>query len=162
MATRLNQLQTAFRRISILRSKWPDGDMSFAKLANSLYWFTQPINDNDDGLLSDKTEQLIEDLAYDVCNPRCLTPRAILKRLDDIHNRIHDEWAAERDAKAARKTTRKRAPKARRARPVRDRERENLDAMTAKNNEWLDAHSARMTFVDGRWVIAESKKAVKA
>ena len=42
-------------------------------------------------------------------------------------------------------------------RPIRDREREELDAMTAKNNEWLDAHSARMTFVNGRWVIAESK-----
>ena len=39
----------------------------------------------------------------------------------------------------------------------RDREREELDAMTAKNNEWLDAHSARRTFVNGRWVIAESK-----
>lgn len=42
-------------------------------------------------------------------------------------------------------------------RPIRDREREELDAMIAKNNEWLDAHSARMTFVNGRWVIAESK-----
>ncbi len=42
-------------------------------------------------------------------------------------------------------------------RPIRDREREELDAMTAKNNEWLDAHSARMSFVNGRWVIAESK-----
>ena len=44
------------------------------------------------------------------------------------------------------------APK---TRAMRDREREELDAMIAKNNEWLDAHSARMTFVDGRWVIAE-------
>jgi hypothetical protein len=43
------------------------------------------------------------------------------------------------------------APK---TRPIRDREREQLDAMIAKNNEWLDAHSARMTFVGGRWVIA--------
>lgn len=120
MATRLNQLQTAFRRISILRSKWSDGDMSFAKLVDSLYGLTQPINDNDDGLLSDKTEQLIEDLAYDISDPTGyapgaiyrgkripLTPRAILNRLDEIHNHIHDEWAAERDAKAARKGRRK-------------------------------------------------------
>jgi len=28
-------------------------------------------------------------------------------------------------------------------RAIRDREREELDAMTAKNNEWLDAHGAR-------------------
>ena len=46
------------------------------------------------------------------------------------------------------------APK---TRAIRDREREQLDDMIAKNNEWLDAHSARMTFVDGRWVIAESR-----
>jgi len=39
----------------------------------------------------------------------------------------------------------------------RDREREQLDAMIAKNNEWLDAHSARMTFVDGRWIVSETK-----
>lgn len=123
MATRLNQLTTAFRRISILRSKWADGDMSFAKLVDSLYGFTQAINDNDEGLLSDKTEQLIEDLAYDITDPTGyapegafwrgmrsnLTPRAILNRLDRIHNRIHDEWAAERDAKAARKAPRKAA-----------------------------------------------------
>jgi len=40
-------------------------------------------------------------------------------------------------------------------RPIRDREREELDAMIAKNNEHLDAVGARMTFVNGRWVIAE-------
>jgi hypothetical protein len=40
-------------------------------------------------------------------------------------------------------------------RPIRDREREELDAMIAKNNEHLDAVGARMTFVGGRWVIAE-------
>ena len=40
-------------------------------------------------------------------------------------------------------------------RPIRDREREQLDAMIAKNNEHLDAVGARMTFVGGRWVIAE-------
>jgi hypothetical protein len=41
--------------------------------------------------------------------------------------------------------------------PIRDREREELDGMIAKNNEWLDAHSARMTFVGGRWIVSESK-----
>jgi len=40
-------------------------------------------------------------------------------------------------------------------RPIRDRERAQLDAMIAKNNEYLDAVGARMTFVGGRWVIAE-------
>ena len=33
--------------------------------------------------------------------------------------------------------------------PIRDREREELDAMIAKNNEWLDAHGARY-IVGGR------------
>ena len=46
------------------------------------------------------------------------------------------------------------APK---TRQMRDREREELDGMIAKNNEWLDAHSARMTFVGGRWIVSESK-----
>jgi len=41
--------------------------------------------------------------------------------------------------------------------PIRDREREELDGMIAKNNEWLDAHSARMTFVGGRWIVSETK-----
>jgi hypothetical protein len=42
-------------------------------------------------------------------------------------------------------------------RPIPDREREELDGMIAKNNEWLDAHSARMTFVGGRWIVSETK-----
>lgn len=134
MATRLNQLQTAFRRISILRSKWPDGDMSFKKLADSLDDFTLRTTDDDEWLLCVRTREKLQAMAFDLRHPAGqpglpinLTPRQILERLDDIHNRIHDEWAAERDAKANRK-----APKTREE----------------------AAHSARMTFVDGRWVIA--------
>jgi len=56
-------------------------------------------------------------------------------------------------------------------RPIRDREREALDAMIAKNNEWLDAHGARtviganqereyhasrLSFEGGRWNLTES------
>jgi hypothetical protein len=33
--------------------------------------------------------------------------------------------------------------------PIRDREREELDAMIAKNNEWLDAHGARVVIGEG-------------
>jgi DNA repair exonuclease SbcCD ATPase subunit len=34
-------------------------------------------------------------------------------------------------------------------RPIRDREREELDAMIAKNNEWLDANNARTVIGEG-------------
>ena len=34
-------------------------------------------------------------------------------------------------------------------RPIRDREREELDAMIAKNNEWLDANGARTVIGEG-------------
>jgi hypothetical protein len=34
-------------------------------------------------------------------------------------------------------------------RPIRDREREELDAMIAKNNEWLDANDARTVIGEG-------------
>ena len=59
-------------------------------------------------------------------------------------------FVAERDADLARELARRfplsweminDAPK---TRALRDREREQLDAMTAKNNEWLDSYNGRI------------------
>jgi len=105
-----------------------------------------------------------EDIAQDLAN-EIMALKLELDRVKEIamHRlEVHAQrmtYVAERDADLARELA-SRFPLAPKlvsdAQPIRDREREELDAMIAKNNEWLDAHSARMTFVDGRWFTTES------
>ena len=107
-----------------------------------------------------------EDIAVDLAN-EITALKLELERVKGIamHRlEIHAQrmtFIAEREANLARELasrfplTSELVSDAPKKRPIRDREREELDAMIAKNNEHLDAVGARMTFVDGRWVIAE-------
>jgi len=111
-------------------------------------------------LMASNNEDIAQDLANEITALKLELER--VKEIAMHRLEVHAQrmtYVAERDADLARELA-SRFPLAPKlvtdAQPIRDREREELDAMIAKNNEWLDAHSARMTFVDGRWITTES------
>jgi len=101
-----------------------------------------------------------EDIAVDLAN-EITALKLELERVKEIamHRlEVHAQrmtYVADRDADLARELASRfpLAPKfvtdAPKKRPIRDREREELDAMIAKNNEWLDAHGARVVIGEG-------------
>jgi len=104
-------------------------------------------------LMASNNEDIAQDLANEITALKLELERVkgiAMHRLEVHAQRM--TYVADRDADLARELA-SRFPLAPKlvsdAQPIRDREREELDAMIAKNNEWLDAHGARVVIGEG-------------